>query len=331
MKRRFLFLGLILLGIGWIGGCGTTPATVDQVTVQLSWFHTVEFAGFYAAVDQGYYAAENISVTLKPGSFDTQPGRDVAEGRADFGITGGESLVIARSQGLPLRAIGTLFRRSPVVLIALGESGIRTPKDMVGKRVGIISPSLDNTNDIQLIAMLNKAGVAKTAVSLVPIEDYSIGSLTSGQMDVYSGFSTNEAVEAQLKGLAVNLIFPSDYGVTIYGNVLFGNEKLIRENPDLVARFVRATFKGYQYAIEHPDEAAALALKYDPTLDLQFQRASMKAEVPLIDTGDAPIGTMDEAVWQGTMDILVQQGFISAPIDLSGLYTNEFIEKAGSK
>lgn len=331
MKRRFPFLVLILLGIGWVGGCGPTPATVDQVTVQLSWFHTVEFAGFYAAVDQGYYAAENISVTLKPGAFDIQPWRDVVEGRADFGITGGESLIIARSQGLPLRAIGTLFRRSPVVLIALQGSGIRTPKDMVGKRVGIISPNLDNTNDIQLIAMLSNAGIAKTAVDLVPIEDYSIGSLTSGQMDVYSGFATNEAVEAQLKGIAVNLIFPSDYGVTIYGNVLFCSEKLIREKPDLVRRFVRATFKGYQYAIEHPDEAAALALKYDPTLDLQFQKASMKAEIPLIDTGDVPIGTMDAAVWQGSQDILVQQRFIPAPIDLAGLYTNEFIEKTGLK
>jgi len=331
MKRCFLFLVLILLGSGWIGGCGTPPPTVEKVTVQLSWFHSVEFAGFYAAVDQGYYAAENISVTLKPGTFDAQPWRDVAEGRADFGVTGGDSLVIARSQGLPLRAIGTLFRRSPVVLMALRESGIRTPKDMVGKRVGIISPGLDNTNDIQLIAMLGNAGIPKTAVNLVLIEDYGPGSLTSGQMDVYNGFSTDEAVEAQLQGLDINLIFPSDYGVTIYGNVLFGNEKLIRENPDLVARFVRATFKGYQYAIEHPDEAAALALKYDPTLDLESQLASMKAEIPLIDTGDAPLGTMDEAVWQGTVSILVEQGFIPAPIDLPGLYTNEFIAKASSK
>jgi len=218
-----------------------------------------------------------------------------------------------------------------VVLMALRESGIRTPKDMVGKRVGIISPGLDNTNDIQLIAMLGNAGIPKTAVNLVLIEDYGPGSLTSGQMDVYNGFSTDEAVEAQLQGLDINLIFPSDYGVTIYGNVLFGNEKLIRENPDLVARFVRATFKGYQYAIEHPDKAAALALKYDPTLDLQSQLASMKAEIPLIDTGDAPLGTMDEAVWQGTVSILVEQGFIPAPIDLPGLYTNEFIAKASSK
>lgn len=315
-----LIMGLL------VTACGPATPEPDDLTVQLSWFHTVEFAGFYAAEQQGYYTEENLAVHLVPGGFDILPWQEVVAGRAEFGIAGGDSLLIARSEGLPLRAIGTIFGHSPVVLIALAESGIATLQDMVGRRVGLISPAKDNTNDIQLLAMLHQMEIDESDLEFVVIEDYGIGSLTSGAMDVCNGFSTNEVVEAQLKGVAVNLIFPQDYGVLIYANALFTSEQMIEESPDVVERFVRATRKGYQYAIEHPDQAAQLALEYDETLDLDFQRASMVAEIPLIDTGSAPIWMMDPMVWQKTQDILLEQGFILSPQDLDTVYTNRFVE-----
>jgi len=330
-KRHAIAVGtllLVLLTGGVLTACHTPSPGGDKITVQLSWFHTVEFAGFYAAELQGYYAEENLTVRLLPGGFDVLPWEEVAEGEADFGVTGGDSLLIARSQGLPLEAIATIFRESPVVLVALAESGIETPWDMVGKRVGMTSPAMDNTNDIQLLAMLQRLGIDRSQIEFVAIEDYSLNSLTSGTMDVYSGFSTNEVVEARLKGVAVNQIFPQDYDVLIYPNVLFADEQMVEGQPELVERFVRATLRGYQYAIENPVEAAELALWYDETLDLEFQRASMEAEIPLIDTGDAPIGAMEGVVWQRTQDILVGSGFISSTVDLGTFYTNEFVEKA---
>jgi len=330
-KRHAIAVGtllLVLLASGVLTACHTPAPERDEITVQLSWFHTVEFAGFYAAEQQGYYAEENLTVRLLPGGFDILPWEEVADGKADFGVTGGDSLLIARSKGLPLEAIATIFRESPVVLMALAESGIETPWDMAGKRVGMTSPAMDNTNDIQLLAMLQRLGIDRSQIEFVAIEDYSVNSLTSGAMDVYNGFSTNEVVEAQLKGVAVNQIFPQDYDVLIYPNVLFADEQMVEEQPELVERFVRATLRGYQYAIENPVEAAELALRYDEKLDLAFQRASMDAEIPLIDTGDASIGTMEGVVWQRTQDILVGSGFISSTVDLSTFYTNEFVEKA---
>jgi NitT/TauT family transport system substrate-binding protein len=328
--RHVLFIVALLLVSGLLTACNTSTPTPEpaEVTIQLSWFHTVEFAGFYAAEQQGYYAEENLAVNLVPGGFDARPWREVAEGRADFGVTGGNLLLMALSEGLPVRAIAAIFRQSPVALMALAESGIRTPQDLAGKRVGIISPEMDDGNDIQFLAMLRQLEIDESEMELVVIEDYSVGSLTSGAMDVSSVFSTNEPVGAELQGVDVNLIFPQDYGVLIYANVLFARQGLTEEQPDLVERFVRATLRGYQYAIEHPDEASDLTLKYDETLDSGFQRASMRAEIPLIDTGDAPIGTMDKAVWQSTQDMLLEQGFISSPVDLNALYTNEFVEKS---
>jgi NitT/TauT family transport system substrate-binding protein len=325
---RYVVVITVLLMSGVLVACTAFKPEPDKVTVQLSWFHSVEFAGFYVADQKGYYADENLAVTLKPGGADVLPAQEVADGKADIGVTGGDQLLIARSQGLPLEAIAAIFRQSPVALMALADSGIKTPQDLVGKRIGVISPNYDNNNDIQLLAMLRQAGIDQSKVELVVTEDYSVGSLTSGAMDVYSGFAMNEPVDARLRGIDVNLILPQDYGVSIYANVLFARQQTLGERSDVVQRFVRATFKGYQYAIEHPDEAGDLALKYDNTLDVAFQRASMQAEIPLIDTGDVPIGTMDSPVWQNTNDILLQQGLIKSPVDLNTLFTNKFIEKA---
>jgi ABC-type nitrate/sulfonate/bicarbonate transport system substrate-binding protein len=325
---RYVVVITVLLMSGVLVACTAFKPEPDKVTVQLSWFHSVEFAGFYVADQKGYYADENLAVTLKPGGADVLPAQEVADGKADIGVTGGDQLLIARSQGLPLEAIAAIFRQSPVALMALADSGIKTPQDLVGKRIGVISPNYDNNNDIQVLAMLRQAGIDQSKVELVVTEDYSVGSLTSGAMDVYSGFAMNEPVDARLRGIDVNLILPQDYGVSIYANVLFARQQTLGERSDVVQRFVRATFKGYQYAIEHPDEAGDLALKYDNTLDVAFQRASMQAEIPLIDTGDVPIGTMDSPVWQNTNDILLQQGLIKSPVDLNTLFTNKFIEKA---
>lgn len=330
MLTRRIVAGLfsLMLLASLAVACAPARPEPDRVTVQLSWLHTVEFAGFYAAIDQGYYAEENLDVNLVAGAYDIQPWVEVAEGRADFGVAGGDSLLLARASGLPVRAIGVIFRLNPVVFMSLAESGITRPEDMVGKRVGIISPAMDNTNDIQLRAMLNRVGVDEASLELVLIEDYSYGSLTSGAMDVYSGFVQNEPVQAQMDGVAVNLIFPEEYGVRFYANVIFTRDDMITDHADVVERFIRATQRGHRYAVEHPDEVSALALQYDETLDLEFQRASMRAEIPLIDTGNAPLCWMDDDVWQITQDILLQQGLLTSPVDLTTLYTNQFVEAA---
>jgi ABC-type nitrate/sulfonate/bicarbonate transport system substrate-binding protein len=300
----------------------------DEITVQLSWFHTVEFAGFYVADQKGYYAEENLQVNLVQGGFEVSTIDEVLEGQADFGIAGGDQLLIVRSENAPLQAVMTIFRQSPVALMALEDSGIRKPEDLAGKRVGIFSPNMNDVNDIQFLAMLRNVDVDLDDITTVLIQDYSVGSLTSGTMDVYNGFATNEAVDAEMRGIDLNLIFPSDYGVLVYANALFTDEELLRQQPELVERFVRATIRGYEDALANPEEAAEMTLRYDPELDLEFQQASMNAEIPLIDTGDAPIGTMDAAVWSSTQEILLNQRLLEKVVDLETVYTNEFIENA---
>lgn len=323
---------VVLFVSGLLAACNSvaTPQKPDEVTIQLSWFHTVEFIGFYAAEQQGYYADENLKATLLPGAPDVDPVTEVLEGRAQFGLAAGDAIIRGRAEGQDLVAVASVFRQSPLSIMTLANSGIQRPHDLASKTVGVISPDLDTTWDIQFLAMLDELDVDRSGMNFVAIEDYhGANELVSGRMDAVSGlFSTNEAVQARLDGYEVNEMFLGDYGILMYVNPIFTTGQLIREQPDLVERFVRATLKGYQYAVEHPDEMADLTAEYDDTLDMVQQRESMNSEVPLIDTGDAPIGTMDEAVWQSTQKTLLEQGLISTEVDLNKVYTNEFVEKA---
>ena len=116
----------------------------------------------------------------------------------------------------------------------------------------------------------------------------------------------------------------NDYGYDVYINTIFVKEEFIQSNADLISRLIKATIKGYQYAIENPEEVAGFAVKYDPNLDLKYQQSVMKAQIPFISTGDAPIGSMDADVWETTQQILLDFDLIAAPIDLNTIYTNQF-------
>jgi len=328
MKRVQIVGLIVILGVvGSLVGCAPAKPTPDAVSVQLGWFHTVEFAGFYTAVEKGFYAQENLAVSLLPGGPDIDPLTVVKEGTAQFGITSGDNLVRARAANTAVTAIMAVYRRSPLVVMSLPDSGINRPQDLVGKTVGVISEKLDSTWDIQFLAMLKQLNIDAKSLTFLPIEDYTgANELTSGRLQAVSGFfSTNEPVQAKLNGVQPNLIFYSDYGIQIYANTLFAQDTLLDSNADLAQRLVRATLKGYAYALEHPDEAAQFARKFDETLDLTLQTATMNAQIPLIDNGDGVIGSMDVAVWQSTQDALLKQGLLNAPIDLPIVFTNRFV------
>lgn len=323
MKHKLAILVSFLFLVACAGSTANSePPT--QIRVQLSWFHTVEFAGFYTAIEQGFYADENLEVTLLPGGPEVSPTQAVIDGEADFGIVGSDAILLSRAAGESLTAVLTILRRSPVVLMTLGDSGIEAPSDFADKRVQRIAPDMDSSYDIQLLAMLSQAGVDTESINFMEVTDYSLGALLSDEVDVYNAFSTNEVVDAELRGVDVNLIFPEEYGIQLYSDLLFANQEFLDQNPEVVARFVQATLKGYQYAIEHIDEAVDTTLTYDESLDKDFQGASMRAEIPLIDTGDARIGLMDEVVWESTHTILLEQGLLAEPIDWKSAFTNEF-------
>lgn len=326
---KFFPLPLILFLVLLLGACKTQPTAPDQVTVQLSWFHTVEFVGFYVADQKGFYADENLEVTIVPGGPETSPIAEVTAGKAQFGISAADGIIRAQSEGQSVTALFCIFQENPLVILSMTEQGITQPDDLAGKTVGVISPALDTTWDIQFIALLKKAGVDPASVNVVANEAYhGADDLLSGRMDAASGFfSTNEPIVAIKEGHRVSSIYYSDYGVEFYNNLIFANASLIEEQPELVQRFIRATLKGYQFAVENPEEATDLTLLYDSSLDRELQLTSMQTQIPLMDTGEVLLGWMDINVWQNALDILLEQNIISSPVNLDEVYTNQFIEE----
>lgn len=331
MKKIFVshFSILIIIFALFISACGSTQASAapDKVTVQLSWFHGVEYAGFYSAIEKGYYADENIEVTLNPGGPELNPIDEVNNGNAQFGIGQGDSLITARANGQNFVAVATIFRNNPLAITSLKEDNIQKPEDLVGKTVGTYSLDLSNYSDLLFLAFMSRTGLDKASMNYALIQDFEgANEIKAGNMDAMSGmFATDQQVMTRNAGDEISMMYYKDYGVEVYINSIFVTDEFKNNNPDLITRFLRATFKGYQYALENPDEVAALALQYDETLDLAYQQDAMKAQIPFIDTGNAPIGSMDESVWQSTSDILLEFGLLSAPVDLSTVYTNEFI------
>lgn len=323
-SRLFLVFAITAL----LSACGAfkPAAPADKVTVQLSWFHGVEYSGFYAAIDQGYYKDANIEVTLNAGGPDINQFDEVSNGNAQFGIGSGDSLITARANGQQFVAVSTIFKENPLAITSLTKDNITKPDDLVGKTVGVYSTDLSNFNDLPFLALMSRTNLDRESMKYALIQDFQgANEIKAGNMDAMSGmFATDQQVMASQAGDELNFIYYKDYGYDVYINAIFVTDEFRQNNSDLIRRFVQATIKGYQYAIENTDAAAQLALTYDETLDPAYQQAVMQAQIPFINSGDGQIGVMNENIWENTQNILLEFGLISSPIDLSTVYTNEF-------
>lgn len=237
-----------------------TPVYAETVTLQLKWTHQFQFAGYYAAVEQGFYQAEGLHVILKEGRPSMNLIQEVTDGNAAFGVDN-NSLLLERSNGAPIRVVAAVFQHSPQVLIARKDSGIVSPHDLIGKRVMLVP---EQSTDI--LAMLINEGIDPQQVHLQP-HTWNINDLIEGKTDAMTGYATTEPFLLQTKNVPVNILNPINYGIDYYGDCLFTTENLIKTQPDLVERFVRASLKGWEYAMAHQDEIIDLIiLKYNPAL-----------------------------------------------------------------
>jgi len=325
MKTITRTLVVLLFAVAILAACGPQEVEKppDEVTVQLAWTHEALFAGFYAADQRGYYAEEGLEVTLLPRP---EPGADtiavVMDGTAAFGVDYGAGLVISRSQDRPVTAIATIYRRDPLAFITLADSGITRPHDFPGHTIRTLVPG---SSAVAFEAMMARLGLDSDSVEQVDV-GFDLSPFFAGELDIWPAYMNSTVLTAREQGYQVNLILPEDYGVHLYGYTLFTTEQLIRENPDLVLRFLRATLRGWRWAVENPAEAGPLALKYDPELDAAHQVAVMEASVPLVHTGEDHIGWMRAEVWQGMHDILLEQGLLDEAFDVEDVYTMEFLE-----
>ena len=310
---------VILLALSAL--CATARAD-DAVTVRLKWFNQAQFAGFYVAQDKGFYKAAGLDVNVQPGGPDFPAVQMVTGGNEQFGVTGADQILIARSKGVPVVALAVIYRRNPFVLFSLAKSGIKSPADFAGKTIGI---KIGGNEELIYRAVLAKTAVDKSKLNEVPVK-FDISPLLAGTIDVWPGYLINEVLAAKEKGFDVNVVSPTDYGIDLYADTLFTTEKMLAEKPDVVRKFVTATLKGWADAIAAPDEAAKFTLKYGSKLAYDHEFAMMKASLPLLQPDAKPLGWMDAANWSAMQKLLIDAGFQKTPVDVSKAFTVEFIK-----
>ena len=218
----------------------------DAASVRIQWLDQAQFAGLYVANAKGYFKAQKLSVSIEPGGPDVSPVLLVASGSNDFGVSPATDIIQARSNGVPVVAIATIFQKNPVVFFAQQSKNIKTPKDFVGHTVGL---KYGMEIEYYYRVMMKYAGVDTSQVKEVPIK-VDMPRFFSDEVDVWSGYSLNEPMAAEERNIPVQEIFCEDWGVPAVGDTIFTTERLIRDNPNKVAAFLRAAMQGWTYA--HP-------------------------------------------------------------------------------
>ena len=256
-----------------------------HVSVQLKWTHQAQFAGFYVAQESGYYAKEDLAVDLLPGGPKVDQMQALMEGRADFVVLSPEYIIIKRSQGILIKAIAAIYRRSAVVYVSMADSGIIRPRDFLGKTVAAVGKYGSVVDfEFQLVAMMKNLGLDMSKVNMVPYDAQYEG-FCSGQVDVTAAYMTGGVIKLRQKGFHLNIIWPGNYRVRFYSDILAVTDKMADENPDLATRFLRATLKGWREAIGNPEKAVDMVMKYAEIKDRALQSDMLEAMLPLVHTG----------------------------------------------
>jgi ABC-type nitrate/sulfonate/bicarbonate transport system substrate-binding protein len=210
-----------------------------KVTLRLKWFHQFQFAGYYAAGEKGFYAAEGLDVLFRQRDTKTGYIDDVLEGKAQYG-TSDAGLLFSRLQGKPVVVLAQIFQHSPLVLLTLKESGLRSPYQLAGKKVMIDTVGF---SDAPANGMLFKTlgGLDQ----LQPVQmTFRYEDLIEKKVDAVVAYVTDQPFKFQEAGVDVNILDPRDYGIDFYGDNLFTTEQEIIEHPQRVEKMIRATIKG---------------------------------------------------------------------------------------
>lgn len=285
------------------------------ITLQLKWFHQFQFAGYYAAIEQGYYREAGLDVTLVEGD----PGKipqtvdEVLSGRAQYGITNSD-LLLERAAGKPVILLASIFQHSPAALAVREESNITTPQQV--RNLNLYLSDTFRTAELQ--AMLLNEGVGLQRNNLLPPDNYP-SYLFDEEADGFGVYMTNEPFLLEQAGRSFVYIDPQRYGIDFYGDVLYTTESQIQENPEQVAQFMAASLRGWEYAMANQEELVDLIVtEYGSSKSrehLLFEAAAMEN---LILPDLVAIGHTNPGRWQHIADTYTQLGFMPANFSLDG-------------
>ena len=284
------------------------------VRLQLKWRHQFQFAGFYTALEKGYYREAGFAVTIIPGTPGTDPVETVLKGGADFGVASSE-LVLRYAKGDPVVVLASIFQHSPLALFVRSNTGIDTVHDLAGHKVAL-APW-----ETEIFAYLQREQVPVDQLQLVQ-HDYSVDSLVHGRVDALAGYETDETYYLQQSGGQYRQFTPRSSGVDFYGDTLFTTRAMVTRHPEWAELFRAASLRGWEYALAHQDEIAALIhAKYAPDLPVEKLRFEAERMMPLVRSDLVELGHTHVGRWQHIFDVYRELGLVQGggDVDMRGL------------
>jgi len=302
--------GIGLLCLAWI--MMLQPCQAEQIHVQLKWKHQFQFAGFYAALEKGFYADEGLNVDLIEGGSGHHPVQELLAGDVQYAV-GDAGVLLSRADGHPVVIVASFFQHSPQVIYT--RTDIHKPADLRGKRVMMQTGFLT----IEVNAMLRREGLGEKDYQRLTIG--SIDDLIAGRTDAFPGYSSNEGFFLQQQQIPFNMFEPRDYGIDFYGDTLLTSEAEVQSNPERVAAFRRATIRGWEYALKHRQEIIALIKKKYDSQHKSVEHLTYEANAiaALMVANIVPVGFSNIQRWQDIARVFEELGHADMKLDWNSL------------
>jgi NitT/TauT family transport system substrate-binding protein len=312
LSRTGLILGAAVAGPAFLTACndaapeankgssGKNGSSTTRVSYQIGWLIGAGQLGEAVAVAKGYYADNGLDLNVRPGGPSIDGVALVAGGQSELGVVSSSpSLMLARSQGLPVKCFAVGVQEQPFAYISLPDKPVHEPKDLIGKKVGTQA-----TGQILLSALLAANDIDPADVEVVVVGT-DVTPLTQGQVDVWTGWLSNVTAMRPLRNNYVSMRL-WDAGIKLYGYPYYATETTLSKNADMVQKWLSATAAGWAFARENLDEAAEALVALQPTLNAQDVKAEGEVLLKYAfskDTDQHGWGSMSQDVWQSQLDM----------------------------
>jgi NitT/TauT family transport system substrate-binding protein len=325
-SRWLVYAAMIAAALCALTACGgddggSGEGDLDKVTLQSKWVVQAQFAGYYAALDQGFYEDEGLDVTIRPGGPDIVPEQVVLGGQAEFGIDWLDALLATRDQGQDIVNIAQVFTRSGMTEVTWADSGLDEITDLRGKKVGVWLGG----NEHKLFAALNKNDIDPQKDATIVKQPFDMNLLLNREVDAAAAMTYNELAQVletknpktgQLYQLSdLNVMKMSDLGTGALEDGVFVRGDWIEEedNQDIAKRFLKASFRGWLYCRDNQEDCLRIVLDNGPTLGEGHQRWMLNEINALIWPAPNGIGVMEPESWEVTKQIALDGKVIKKP------------------
>lgn len=296
---------------------------LEEVSFILDWTPNTNHTGIYVAIENGYYEDAGLDVEIMlPG--EVQAEQLVATGKGDFGVSFQSELTQARSENVDVVSIAAVIQHNTSGYGAPADKGITRPKDFEGKTYGAYGSSLEQA---KLQAIMTPDGGDAEEVSSIILRDSDFFAAVERDVDFASVFYGWTGIEAELRGMELEMVYDRDYvdELDSYEPIIITGEKMIEDHPDTVRAFMEATSKGYEFAIDSPEEAADILIDHEPDLDPELVKKSQEWLADKYQDDASQWGLQEVTRWDNFTNFLVENDIIDEHVDADELFTNDFL------